>query len=300
MKFAILLNKDGGTLKNIDVEHFAERIETVLTAKNHETSIHIVSGDAIKSALADILADEELDVVVAGGGDGTVSLVVSEAWKNKKCVAVLPAGTMNLFARSIGMSLDLELSIAQIADGRRARVDIVTADDMPILHQYSIGLQAAVVKKRDQVSYRSRLSKILAGVVKYFDTIARPPVLDVTLKYDDQDARHRVSLLCITNNLYGRGHLPFADGLDQGKIGIYWAPPLAPTDYVKLTSDFVLGSWETNEHLTELSTDQVTLILNKTGQHKYATIDGELVDLEDKIEFKLHRSALEVIKPNEV
>lgn len=297
MKYAILLNRDGGTLKSLDVSQLCQNIENELRDAGHTTSSHIVDGENLVDEIKNIINENDVDVIIAGGGDGTVSLVASMVWQKGKSIAVLPAGTMNLFARSIDMSLDIDLALAQIAKGENAKVDVVTANDTPFLHQFSLGLQPQVVKQRDGEAHRSRVGKILSGVSTFFDTIARPPVLDIVLEHDDGQIGAPVSLLCVTNNLYGRGHIPFADGLDKGRIGVYWAPPLSTADYLKLTSDLILGTWQNNPNLCEISTSQAKLKVENARHQTHATIDGELVKLERTVEFVMHHKALGVVKP---
>ena len=297
MNFSVLLNREGGTLKTMDVDAFGQQAQALLAESGHVVAVHIVSSDELEARVDQIIGDAVIDAIIVGGGDGTVSFVASKVWQAKKHLAVLPAGTMNLFARSIGMSLDLDLAIAQIANGFRSKVDVATANRNPFLHQFALGIQPRVVQQRDELEHNSRFGKVFAGISTYLSTIVQPPKLTIKLEHDHGVLSEKVSLLCVTNNLYGRGHIPHADGLDDGKIGIYWAPPLTIREFLKLTSDLLLGSWENNPNLTEIVTTKAVLDVPRVNKKMRATIDGELVPLERKTVFALDRHSLNVIKP---
>jgi diacylglycerol kinase family enzyme len=68
-----------------------------------------------------------VDVMLAAGGDGTVSTAAGIALATGMPLAVLPAGTMNLFARALQLPLDLSAAMEAIAGGEIGAVDIATA-----------------------------------------------------------------------------------------------------------------------------------------------------------------------------
>ena len=72
----------------------------------------------VKAAIA------KAPMVIVGGGDGTLSSVVDHFVGTDTVFAVLPVGTANSFARTLGMPLDLDGAIKVIAYGRRKRIDL--------------------------------------------------------------------------------------------------------------------------------------------------------------------------------
>ena len=98
MHFIAVLNRDGGTLRTTDLDAFARRMTEALEKAGHRLDVESVAGPEIEAALAKAAASRA-DVVLAGGGDGTVSAAAAVLMGKKKALAILPAGTMNLFAR---------------------------------------------------------------------------------------------------------------------------------------------------------------------------------------------------------
>src|SRR5690349_18634372 len=89
MKFVAVLNRDGGTLRTTDLEAFSTRMTEALEASGHTVAIRIVSGKQLSDALDKAVASHA-DVVLAGGGDGTVSAAAARLMGSKKALAILP------------------------------------------------------------------------------------------------------------------------------------------------------------------------------------------------------------------
>ena len=73
MHFLAVLNRDGGTLRTTDLDAFVERSRETLEKAGHTLEVEMVSGKDIVSALKKASANDAVDVVIAGGGDGTIS-----------------------------------------------------------------------------------------------------------------------------------------------------------------------------------------------------------------------------------
>ena len=83
-------------------------------------------------------------MVIIGGGDGSLSGVVDELVGKDVVFAVLPLGTANSFARSLGLPLDLDGAVDAIVNGRRRRVDLGMIDSDYFVNAASIGLSTMI------------------------------------------------------------------------------------------------------------------------------------------------------------
>jgi len=297
MHFVAVLNRDGGTLRTTDLDQFSKRMLEVLEAAGHTVEIRIVDGAEIVSALEKAAAMRSCDVVLAGGGDGTVSAAASILMNKKKKLAILPAGTMNLFARSLGIPLDLDDALLAFADGVSKAVDVASANGRPFVHQYSIGLHAKMVHLRERMEYGSRFGKIRASVQAAFRTVMNPPWLDVKLTMGDTEIDARASGIGISNNLFGEGHLPYADRPDGGILGIYVTVARARSELFRLAFSMARGRWQDNQHIDIYEVPAVTLRLKTSPQKLSCVIDGELCTAERKTELRIHKKALTVLVP---
>ncbi|EQB31706.1 diacylglycerol/lipid kinase family protein [Sphingobium ummariense] len=83
-------------------------------------------------------------MVVVGGGDGSLSGTVDELVGTGCVLAVLPLGTANSFARTLGLPLDLDGAVAAIAHGARRRVDLGMIDGDYFVNAASLGLSPMI------------------------------------------------------------------------------------------------------------------------------------------------------------
>ena len=174
----------------------------------------------IEAALAKAAASHA-DVLLAGGGDGTASAAAGMLMGKKKALAILPAGTMNLVARGLGIPLSLDGAVQAFAEGEVMPIDVASANGHPFIHQFSIGMHAKMVDLRDKMTFGSRLGKMRASMRASLATLLDPPSLKVLLKVGDAEIMTRATAISITNNLFGEGHLPYADQPDGGVLGVY-------------------------------------------------------------------------------
>lgn len=299
MRFVAVLNREGGTLRTTDLDAFSTRMREMLQAAGHTVDIHIVSGKDLVAAL-DKAASSRADVVLAGGGDGTVSAAASRLMGKNKALAILPAGTMNLFARSLGIPLTLEAAVQSFAGGKVQAVDIATANGQPFVHQFSIGMHAKLVHLRDKMDFGSRLGKIRASARAAYDTIMNPPAVDVSLTIGDAEVLTRATGIGITNNLFGEGHLPYADHPDGGVLGIYVTVAKQRGELLRFFLNMARGKWRDNEQVEIHKSDRVVLRIKSRKTQLRSVIDGELCKLERETEIKIHPGALRVLVPDQV
>jgi YegS/Rv2252/BmrU family lipid kinase len=83
-------------------------------------------------------------MVIVGGGDGSLSCAVDELVDRDCVFALLPLGTANSFARTLGIPLDLNGAIETIATGRRRRIDLGVLDGDYFANSAAIGLSPMI------------------------------------------------------------------------------------------------------------------------------------------------------------
>lgn len=297
MRFQVILNRDGGTLRTRDVERFAAGARRTLEGLGHAVSVTTVAGDGLEKALA-VAAAGPAEVVMVGGGDGTVSAAAAQLAHTDKALAVLPAGTMNLFARSLGIPLDLDAAVAALGAGAIEAVDVAAADDRIFVHQFSVGLHAKLIRLREKKSFGSRLGKMRASVAAGLSTFFRPPRLEAELVVDGGAFTVRTAGIGITNNLIGEGYrLPYAARPDGGVLGVYITQARRRRDLARFLFGILLGRWRRNEHVEIHEARQVTLRLLAHHRRFGCAIDGELAPLARETRLAILPGALKVLRP---
>ena len=296
MRFTAVLNRDGGTLRTIDVDAFARRMQATLEQQDHRLDVHIVDGRDIEAALAKAAAGRA-EIVIAGGGDGTVSAAAAALMHKKKALAVLPAGTMNLFARGLGIPMSLDAAVQAFAQGQVRAVDMGSANGRPFVHQFSIGMHARMVALRDGMEFKSRLGKMRASIRASAAAILDPPTLRLSLAIGDAEMLTRATAVSVTNNLFGEGHLPYADHPDGGVLGIYVSVARERRHVLGMLWSLARGRLRDNPHVEVHESDGAILKLLSRKAARKCVIDGELLPATAETVFKIHRKVLNVLVP---
>lgn len=298
MHFKAILNSEGGTLRTADTDALSAEIEEKFSAGGHTVDIALVPGKELEAELDKTIADDAVEGVLIGGGDGSVSGAAAKLMKTGKVLAVLPAGTMNLFARSLQIPLDLSQALDALATAPIADVDIATANGRPFVHQYSVGMHAKLVHLREQREFASRLGKIRASAQAAVDTVLNPPRIRVRLEMPGgTEVEARTSSIGITNNLYGEGHIPYTDTPDGGTLGIYVTKARSRREMFAFLAMMALGRWKSNDQVEIHQTKSVTMHILSSHRKFRCVIDGELCKLEPKVEVEIHPGALKVLRP---
>ncbi|QPC90549.1 diacylglycerol kinase family protein [Mesorhizobium sp. INR15] len=300
MKFAAVLNRDGGTLRTTDLAAFSDRMRQTLETAGHTLDIDIVDGRDVVEALDRVAARRGIDVVLAGGGDGTISAAAARLMGKKKALAILPAGTMNLFARGLGIPQTLDTALQSFADGEIIPVDIATANGTPFVHQFSIGMHARMVQLRQKMEFGSRLGKIRASARAAWATINNPPAMNVTLSIGEAEMAARISGIGVTNNLFGEGHLPYADNPSGGVLGVYVTVAQERAHLIKFIFNVARGKWRDNEHVEIHQANKTVLKIHSASRGFRAVVDGELVKLDRETTIEIQPGALNVLVPTRV
>lgn len=168
---------------------------------------------------------DSVDCVVVGGGDGTLSFAVESIMGNGLTMGVLPLGTANDFARTLGIPNELELACQCIAEGVDHRIDVGRVNDVHFLNVASIGL--AVRAHR----YRSDAAKKRLGSLGYASNVYaafRDTVpFQASIICDGVPHRLRTIQLAIGNGHYFGGGLAVSGDstLDDGRLDLFSLKP---------------------------------------------------------------------------
>jgi diacylglycerol kinase family enzyme len=297
MRFIAVFNRGGGTFRQTDMDAFMAMARDIFADAGHELETRAVDGKQLIPELERAVRDPAADVVLAGGGDGTISAAAAVCFAAGKPLAVLPAGTMNLFARTLRVPMNLEQALREIAGGRLFAVDIATANGQPFVHQYSVGVHARLVRIREELEYRNRWGKMLASLRAFSGTLAKPLRFKVDILTPHGPEQRLASGISVSNNVLAEGHVPYSEDIDGGVLGVYVVKPMSQWDMFKLLLGVVIGRWKAHPRVSEKAVTSVTLVFPRRKRTARAVIDGELVPLPAMVELRIHPGALKVFAP---
>src|SRR5262245_10511746 len=115
------------------------------------------------------------DVIVAGGGDGTISTVADQLAGTRVALGVLPFGTLNHFAKDLGIPLDPDGAVEVICRGVIKQVDVGEVNGRHFINNSSLGVYPEAVGMRER--WRPIVGKWPALVIGALTALRRFPVL---------------------------------------------------------------------------------------------------------------------------
>ncbi|MCK8781735.1 diacylglycerol kinase family lipid kinase [Rhizobium sp. NTR19] len=295
MNLFAVFNRDGGTFKTTDMSAYCAQATETFKKAGHEIECHVVSGDKVVETMERAASTNGVEGLIAGGGDGTISAAAGIAWKSGIALGVVPAGTMNLFARSLRLPLDIWEVLDALANGVPQNIDIASANGKSFVHQFSAGMHARMVRYRNSMTFGSRLGKMRASTRAAIGVIFNPPEFEVEYNVEGEVGRRRVSAISVSNNEFGPDPLMYADRLDRGELGFYTADPLGPATAAKLVFDILRGRLKENPSVTAMTAPELELHFPRSRHDVKCVIDGELLPMSRDVLLKIHAGELKVL-----
>jgi diacylglycerol kinase family enzyme len=217
----ILLNLRAGCAQRV-----REQLARCLRERGIEAVVHEVrAGEDITSLARQAVLNGER-TVVAAGGDGTVGAVAAALADTEATMAVLPVGTLNHFAKELGIPLALETAIEIALTGAIRAIDLGEVNGRVFVNNSSLGLYPAIVFARERRRRRG-WSKWLAMAWASLSVPRRFPSLSVSLEAGGNGASVVTPLLFVGNNEYPVEGFRFGRrrSLDEGRLWVVVAPP---------------------------------------------------------------------------
>lgn len=269
-----------------------------LTAALHNagvtaTVLHVPQGGAFEPWLDQHAS--RYDVLVAAGGDGTVSTVARVAVKARKAMAIIPAGTRNHFARDAGIPLELDRAAAVLVHGHQQCIDAGIVNGRLFLNNVSLGNYPWMVKRRTALERRG-LAHRIAGAIASARTWWSLRNVTASLNVDGINLLRRSPFIVVANGNYTLSGLELSrrEQINDGRLSLYVAPSTGRLGALALPLRALTGLLEQHHQFETYGAATITASL---GARAMAAIDGEVCELESPLTFNICRQALRVLLP---
>jgi len=248
--------------------------------------------EAARSALA-----AGASVVVAGGGDGTVNAVASVVLDSGARFGVLPMGTLNHFARDLGIPLQLDAAIATLAAGQIAQVDVGEVNGRIFLNNSSLGLYPDIVRDRQRQQRRLGRGKWTAFGWATLSALRRYPFLSVRLTLGEQGHARRTPFVFIGNNEYQMQGFNIGERarLDGGMLSVYVAQRPTRFGLLKLALRALFGRLRQSREFHIFQAGE--MVIETHHRRLRVATDGEVTVMAPPLRYRSRPAALPVIVP---
>ncbi|WP_433013357.1 diacylglycerol kinase family protein [Kribbella sp. CA-294648] len=216
---------------------FRRKVNRALAVRGFEDPLWLETReDDAGNAMAKLAIENESDLVLVAGGDGTVRVVCAALSHTGIPVGVIPAGTGNLLARNLHIPLDLDDALERILDGRDRRIDLVKVsgdglDTDRFAVMAGLGLDAAIITGAPPI-LKAQLGWT-AYVVSAAKNINHPSVKVRIVLDDDEPLERRVRTVVIGNVGMLQANIPLLPDArpDDGLIDVVIIAPRRVTQW---------------------------------------------------------------------
>jgi diacylglycerol kinase family enzyme len=235
-------------------------------------------------------------LILVGGGDGTVNAVASTLAGTCCVLGVLPLGTCNHFAKDLGLPLDLSDAVRVALTGRVKAVDVGDVNGQVFLNNSSLGLYPHLVTGRLAEQKRGH-RKWVAIAMAAVSCLRHPLPLLVSLRLDGADALvRRTPLLFVGNNRYCMTGQRMGGRirLDAGELWMCVAHDAGYARLLGMTVRALAG------HVRQANLEMRTIADLWVGMQRREVAvarDGEVTKMPTPLHYRIRPAALRVMVP---
>ena len=285
MKIRFIINPISGIGKQKGIEKYITKyikdFEIVHTKKSGDATI--ISKNAAK---------ENIDVVVAVGGDGTVNECLKGLVNTNTALGVIPCGSGNGFANHVGMQSNIEKAVKQLNNSRIDTIDSCTANGFPFVNVSGIGFDAHIADLFLTLKVRGVFSyiKLIISELSY-------KAKEYSIFYNNIERKVKAYMIDFANaSQFGNNakispRSDFQDGLIDFVIVNNFPKWKIPVILFMLLS----GRLHLSKHVEIIQCEKMTIRTENTNLH----LDGEPIKLSNPVVVTILPKSLKILMPNE-
>ena len=294
-RITALLNAGSGTGQG---PALAETVRGLLGRGDAAVEVReIARGASVDGAIAAAKAARP-DVLVAGGGDGTVSAVAAALVDSDIVLGVLPLGTLNHFAKDLGIPLVLEAAAEAIVSGRTTRIDVGEVNGRVFINNSSIGLYPEIVRDRERQQRRLGRGKWPALAWATWAALRRYSFLSVTLRIGGAERSRKTPFVFVGNNEYRMEGFSIGErvgGLGAGLLSVYLTQRPGRLRLLMLALRALAGRLRQARDFEALLT--ADFVIESRHRMLRVATDGEITEMQTPLRYRSRPASLQVALP---
>jgi diacylglycerol kinase family enzyme len=277
----------------------ADDLRSKLDAAGLDAELVLAKDGEEMIATAKRALEKGAQMVAAGGGDGTINAVGSVMVGSGVPFGVLPLGTLNHFAKDLGVPLELDAAVRNLAEGVPRRVDVGEVNGRIFLNNSSLGLYPDIVRDRERQQRRLGRGKWPAAMWATLAALRRYPFLSMRLTVKGQTLARRTPFVFIGNNRYKMEGLSIGerDCLDDGLLSLYVAQHPTRLGLLRFAFDALRGKLGSERDFDVL--EAAAFEIETHRQRLHVATDGEVTMMDAPLRYRVRPGALTVLVPAE-
>jgi diacylglycerol kinase family enzyme len=294
-----IVNSEGGTVRRGDLD--AATLQRMFRDAGVDADVRFVPGDCVDATAREALIDAP-DAIIAGGGDGTIRCVAAhlaaQQGDNPVPLGVLPLGTLNHFARDLGIPVEIPEAVRVIADGTVHSLDLGEVNGEVFVNNSVLGVYPPVVQQRDREREELDRNKWLATVTAAFKVLPRNPLLRLRIRAQGLDVQRHTRFLFVGNNEYEMNAFTYSarSRESSGNLYLYVARTRGRLAMIGLLLLGLVRDIRTTAYVDGWTLPEFTIETRERSVPVY--LDGEVMALEGPLRYRTRPRALRVIVPS--
>lgn len=296
-KVMVIYNPRAGTLLAAGDDDPETNLRKLFEDRGIEPELHAFDFKKLPEWIVGV-EEKSIDAVIACGGDGSILAVVAALGRSRLPLGIIPAGTMNVLARDLGLPMEAGAAVDVILGGSIEAIDVGFVNGQPFLCNSAIGLMPHLARTREklrEVPWWRRWPRV---ITQSFTLMRTYPRLRVTLEMEGQTRHFRTRAIAVSNNPLSDtpGPIPARKTLNSGKLGIYIARDTSRWALLRIAARMMAGTWQNDESLEMVSAQSATLSLDRVRPLSVMN-DGEPSQLETPLNYVIEERVLRVLVP---
>jgi diacylglycerol kinase (ATP) len=245
--------------------------------------------------LSSVIEQEGKDasLIIVGGGDGTLNAAAAGIHALGRPLGILPLGTANDLARTVGIPFDLESAVNVIRNGVQRTIDLGTVNGHMFFNVASVGISSDLARELDPDVKRrfGRFGYAIAGI----RVLGRAKPFRATIKTANETLRTTTLQIAVGNGRYYGGGNVIEEGaeIDDAILRLYSLEFAKAWKIILSFHRFRRGTHGNLEEVQTLHSDQIEI---HTSRPRPVNADGELIT-QTPAKFGILRKAIQVFVP---
>jgi diacylglycerol kinase family enzyme len=293
----VIINAGAG---NPHVDDRSRELTALFLAGGIHADVRLArTGDEIDSLVRAAVA-ERPRLLIAAGGDGTISTAAAALVDSDIALGVLPFGTLNHFAKDLGIPLELEASVQNIVENNVIAVDTAEVNGRVFINNSSLGLYPDIVRDRERQQSRLGRGKWRSFLWASLSVLRKFPFLVVRIEVESTARVFLTPVVFIGNNVYAMQGFDIGarESLERGLLSIYIVKKQRRAALFRLSLAALLGRLEQARDFESLTT--VELVIETNRKRVLVSTDGEVHSMTSPLHYRIRPRALRVVVPRVV
>ena len=244
-------------------------------------------------SLASQAVSDKCDIVITAGGDGTVNEVANALAFSDCTLGILPFGSGNGLARSVGVPQEIFGALKLIETGHSITCDRGIVNDNPFYCTFGVGFDAAVSEKFASMKRRGKITYIRSAIREFFKYQSQAYAIVINGKIITEKAF--LIAVCNAPQYGNNAYIGPKAKLSDGLLDVTVVHTDNPFNTLLMSMDMLTGMLDKNRSIGSFKVPELTIVRTHDGP---VHLDGEPMHLGKKLSIKCQPKALKVFAPS--